>query len=214
MYRHHDLDIVREFLKRKDLNVNERGWRINWDGYVPPLIDACRMGWLDIVRELLKRDDLNMSVQEYQGEIPLVEALIAGHLDIVCELMKRQDVNLNAQDYRGRTPLIEACRIGYLDFFRELLKRDMTLLMEVIASGFLDIACELLKREDVAVNARDNKGRTVFYLTSVEDRWDAVLLLLKHDKVDVNAQGKHSNCTMYEIATWLERHEREEWSRP
>ena len=47
------------------------------------------------------------------------------------------------------------------------------------------------KDVDVNVNVRDNRGRTVFYLASVEDRWDVVLQLLRHDKVDVNAQGIH-----------------------
>lgn len=46
------------------------------------------------------------------------------------------------------------------------------------------------------INVTDDKGRTAFYLATIEDQREMFLALLKRDDVDVNVQGPHGNTAL------------------
>ncbi|KAN0074193.1 Ankyrin repeat-containing domain protein [Elaphomyces granulatus] len=100
-----DLDIVKLFLDREDIDVN----RQDYISGETALDLAIIFGKLEAIKLLLDRDDLdlNNSNNRYRWT-PLHWACFYRNLPAVDLLLKRKDVDPNAKNYRGSTPLAYA----------------------------------------------------------------------------------------------------------
>ena len=129
---HRTSALLRNFLKRKDLNVNAR----NVYG-ATAFHAAVRVCGVNDVREFLKREDLDINAKDNNGETALFYAMDFKQEDTVKELLKREDLDVNVVDKDGRTALYYAASLGHIN-----------------------IVQELLKRKDLDINIKDKDGKT------------------------------------------------------
>jgi ankyrin repeat protein len=92
-----NLDVVKELLKRSDIDVNIQ----DNDGNTA-LIWVSFYGQFEITKELLKRSDIDVNIQDNDGNTALIWALYNGYLEIVIELLKMPNIDLNIKDKDGK----------------------------------------------------------------------------------------------------------------
>ena len=157
---------VRTPLGKEDVDVNYQTPR----GYAP-LHLAAEEGHYDVV-ELLLQHNVEIDARDIFANTPLSLAAWEGHYEVVKLLLQRTSTTDSIDKY-GRTPLSLAASQGHCEVVKLLLQRTSnadivdntgrTPLSYACNSGHEEIVEGLLKRNDVDVNSRDRKGRSVLF---------------------------------------------------
>ncbi|GKV45951.1 hypothetical protein SLEP1_g52975 [Rubroshorea leprosula] len=145
---------------------------------------------VDFVREIMKQLPSFAQELNKDGFAPIHLATAAGHLEVVRELWNKGDSDLCLlKDKAGRTSLHHAAIKGRIHIMHELLSRcphqkameqvtpngETVLHLAVKNSQFkafkvLFEASEKLKDHKGRVNAKDNKGKTVFEIANATNQ--------------------------------------------
>jgi ankyrin repeat protein len=134
-----------------------------------PLSWACAGGCLEIAQVLLNEaDSSQVNKRDGNGRTPLSLAVGSGHIDITKLLLAREGVDVNMDDRTGSTPLLWA--IG-----SKSEKQDLMLLTCLVSEPRVDIT------------RRDRYGRTVLSWAAEMGALDAVNILLKSLRPDVES---------------------------
>lgn len=107
-------EILREFLKKDDVNINAK----NHEGYTP-LILAARYGRKQAAKELLAAGSDVDKTNKY-GNTALSFAARFGHTEMVKDLLDC-GANVNLPNNIGNTPLLRASHFGHSSVVRKLI---------------------------------------------------------------------------------------------
>ena len=186
-------DVFREFLKREDLDINER-----FNRGETALIRACLDTYnsIDNVRDLLKHNNLDVNAKDDQGYTAFLRACANGDVGVVCELLEHDDVDVNAKTDCGDTGLLLAIqRYGRSVQPPPAVNNAISCNKPrwvTPASGGPGVrrksgtVWQLLRHHKVDANAADDQGRTALYWASYSGCCEIVCGLLKNETVDAN----------------------------
>ncbi|TFK20500.1 ankyrin [Coprinopsis marcescibilis] len=144
---------------------------------------------------------LNVNSKSAKGHTALALAATFGHLKTVELLIGVQGVDTQCFDSDGLSPLITASRAGHVQIVDMLLgvvdadhvnAGSWTALMFAASEGHTEVIKSLLCVQGINVNAREpdtgfGEGDSALILAALDNKLDAVQLLLGVDDIDINA---------------------------
>merc|ERR550519_1039084 len=181
-----DVEVVAEFLKKTDINLNVRGE----DGYTPVMVAAWACN-VQVVKLLLKYpkvdldyvDKLGRTIEDLVGEGSKTQSIF----DIE-KIKKMIKIGRDNDDRIGR-------RIWSMSTHRMLCDSIRTYDWDGVMQGF-----EFIKTNDL--NKQDMNGYTPLHWACIKNREDIVKILLGDEDVDVNAVDEQG-LTPVIRAAWL-----------
>jgi hypothetical protein len=120
------------------------------------LIDSAKLGQIEVIESALA-NGANIDAKNDNGMVALHEAVGNGHIDIV-KLLVRLGADINVKNKKGMTPILLAEAEGHFGTVKILteLGADIT---------SLDNITKRLLDPDVDVNARDEYGSTMIFMS-------------------------------------------------
>ena len=174
------VDILRMFLKRKDVRLNDPG---RWGE--TPFHRTIQHGRL-LEAQMLLDADADPNSPNDEAQTPLSWAAAEGNEDALEFLLKQAAIALEIPDKLGQTPLSRASSKGHIRILRSLLaeganvestdKEGRTSLSLAALNGH-KIAAKLLLKNRARVNVQDHKGNTPLALAA-KNNHDAVVRFL------------------------------------
>lgn len=146
--------------------------------------------------QLLIDFDADLNIKDALGRTPLHVAAYAGHADLI-DLLIMEEAESDPRDNRKDTPLILACRKGVTVSIKALIEgganvnlaghEQMTPLMWAAYWGRTEHITMLVEAgADLGVNMRSYFGQTALFWAVDQNRYDAIMELLKIEMLNPN----------------------------
>lgn len=171
-----------------------------------PLMAAALLGHSELVPVFAENNPKLLNQQNKGQQITALHLASAqGHDEFVRKLIKSgAEINLQACD--GSTALDTAVNLGKLSTVKILLEEkadvslknnlEYTLVHFAVASKQIDVL-RLVLEEKIDVNAVDKNNVTAVMLSAITDFPEAIDLLAREYKADVNIKGKSNSSPLY-----------------
>ncbi|CAL1298237.1 unnamed protein product [Larinioides sclopetarius] len=202
------VEIVRELLKRSDIEVNAKN--IDNSKYIypiyvgddptrgeltvgkTPLFCAVRRGHLEVVKLLLNHCKTDVNAKDKYDKSCLYVAAVKGYKTIVQDLLRHPKIDVNAKYtcYDHFTPLHIAVQKNLCEIVKALLRHpnidlnikdrlyECTPLHTAANYGYADILKHMMTHHKTNVNVKDKSGRTALQLAKQNKHEMCVKILL------------------------------------
>ena len=199
-------DIIKEFLKHPDLNVNTKGIISinNTSIWLSPLEAAIYFGSTDIVQLLLTHDKIVLEFRRDKQGYAFQNAIDKNKIKLFHILLRHDkfDINMITGIYNStlRVPLVVySCIMGKWEITRLLLKqkdikvesvtdnyRSTNSMLNIISENY-DKECLkiILSREDINLNYLDEFGRSPLVNAARFNNTEMIRLLLSDIRCDI-----------------------------